>query len=170
MVDEPRDRLLVRLGGSAPIGLAAFDAKRRYTAINDWLAQLNGASIEQHIGRTVREMLPMLADQLEPVMRAIFDGGEPVYGIPLPVATNAPGRPAPPKPASSGSTTGPAGGWRSDASSSTRRQRKRALARRVAAGRDHERDGRAGAVTAATPSSARARGGRRAGHGHRVRH
>ena len=83
MVDEPRDRLLVRLGGSAPIGLAAFDAKLRYTAINDWLAQLNGASIEQHIGRTVREMLPMLADQLEPIMRAIFDGGEPVYGIPV---------------------------------------------------------------------------------------
>jgi PAS domain-containing protein len=83
MVDEPRDRLLVRLGGSAPIGLAAFDAKLRYTAINDWLAQLNGASVEQHIGRTLREMVPMLADQLEPVMRAIFDGGEPVYGIPV---------------------------------------------------------------------------------------
>jgi serine/threonine-protein kinase RsbW len=83
MVDEPRDRLLVRLGGSAPIGLAAFDAKLRYTAINDWLAQLNGASVEQHIGRTLREMLPMLADQLEPIMRAIFDGGEPVYGIPV---------------------------------------------------------------------------------------
>ena len=120
MVDEPRDRLLVRLGGSAPIGLAAFDAKLRYTAINDWLAQLNGASIEQHIGRTLREMLPMLADQLEPIMRAIFDGGEPVYGIPVTRQQRAHGRdPLAPKRASSGSTTGPAAAWRSAASSST---------------------------------------------------
>src|SRR5262245_4415791 len=77
------DRLLERLGGSAPIGLAAFDRKLRYTAINDYLARMNGATIEEHIGRTLREMLPTLADQLEPIMREIFEGGEPVYSVPV---------------------------------------------------------------------------------------
>jgi serine/threonine-protein kinase RsbW len=83
MGDEPRDRLLSRLGGSAPIGLAAFDRHLRYTAINNWLAETNGATVEAHIGRTVREVDPDLADRIEPLMREIFDGGDPVYGIPF---------------------------------------------------------------------------------------
>jgi serine/threonine-protein kinase RsbW len=81
MADEPRERLLSRLGGSAPIGLAAFDSHLRYVAINDWLAELNGNTVDAHLGRTVRDVIPELADQLEPIMREIFAGGDPVYGI-----------------------------------------------------------------------------------------
>jgi anti-sigma regulatory factor (Ser/Thr protein kinase)/GAF domain-containing protein len=83
MADEPRDRLLDQLGGSAPIGLAAFDRKLRYLAINQWLAEVNGARVADHIGRTFRDMVPELADRLEPIMRDVFAGGEPVYGVPI---------------------------------------------------------------------------------------
>ena len=83
MADEPRERLLSRLGGSAPIGLAALDPQLRYVAVNDWLAELNGGTVEAHLGKTVRDVIPELADQLEPIMREIFAGGEPVYGIPV---------------------------------------------------------------------------------------
>ena len=83
MADEPRERLLSRLGGSAPIGLAALDPQLRYVAVNDWLAELNGGTVEAHLGKTVRDVIPELADQLEPIMREIFAGGEPVYGVPV---------------------------------------------------------------------------------------
>jgi serine phosphatase RsbU (regulator of sigma subunit)/anti-sigma regulatory factor (Ser/Thr protein kinase) len=83
MGGAPRERLLHRLGGTSPIGLAAFDRKLRYTAINDWLAEFNGSTVEGHIGRTMREMAGPVAGDLEPTMHAIFDGGAPVYGIPV---------------------------------------------------------------------------------------
>jgi serine phosphatase RsbU (regulator of sigma subunit)/anti-sigma regulatory factor (Ser/Thr protein kinase) len=83
MPDEPRDRLLSRLGGSKPIGLAAFDRDLRYFAINDWMAELNGRTVADHIGKTMRDVAPLVADELEPIMREIIDGGEPVYGIPV---------------------------------------------------------------------------------------
>jgi serine/threonine-protein kinase RsbW len=83
MGDEPRDRLLNRLSGSAPIGLAAFDRHLRYLAVNEWLAAANGASIEAHLGHTVREIAPHHAERLEPLMQEVLDGGEPVYGVPF---------------------------------------------------------------------------------------
>jgi serine phosphatase RsbU (regulator of sigma subunit)/anti-sigma regulatory factor (Ser/Thr protein kinase) len=83
VAEVPRQQLLHRLGGPSPIGLAAFDRKLRYTAVNEWLAEFNGRSIDGHIGKTLREVVGDVADELEPVMRAILDGADPVYGIPL---------------------------------------------------------------------------------------
>jgi PAS domain-containing protein len=88
VVDEPRDSLS-EVGGGPPVGLAAFDGALRYVAVNGWLAELNGISVEEHIGRTMREVVPELADQLEPAIRATFDGGEPVYGRRVPQVSGA---------------------------------------------------------------------------------
>jgi PAS domain S-box-containing protein len=54
---------------TAPIGLAVLDTDLRYQRLNQRLAEINGISIEDHIGRTVREIVPALADANEPLLR-----------------------------------------------------------------------------------------------------
>ena len=50
---------------SAPIGLNVLDRDLRFVRINERLAEINGLSVEEHLGRTVRELLPELADTAE---------------------------------------------------------------------------------------------------------
>jgi PAS domain S-box-containing protein len=66
---------------SAPVGLCVLDAELRYVRINDRLADINGQPAAAHIGRTVREMVPALADAAEPAMRRVLQTGEPALGI-----------------------------------------------------------------------------------------
>lgn len=46
----------------APVGLCVLDRELRWVRINRRLAEINGFSPEAHIGKTVRELLPGLAD------------------------------------------------------------------------------------------------------------
>jgi PAS domain S-box-containing protein len=66
---------------TAPVGLCVLDQALRYVRINDWLADLNGQPAKAHIGRTVREMLPRLAPQLEPHYRRVLETGEAVLDV-----------------------------------------------------------------------------------------
>ncbi|GAP95491.1 PAS domain-containing protein [Leptolyngbya sp. NIES-2104] len=66
---------------TAPVGLCFNDTKLRYVRINQQLAEINGASVEHHIGRTVRELLPELADQIEPIYQQVIDSGEPILNL-----------------------------------------------------------------------------------------
>jgi len=63
---------------TAPIGLCVLDSSLRFVRINAWLARLNGRPAEAHIGRTVREMVPGIADVIEPIAHKVLDTGEPV--------------------------------------------------------------------------------------------
>lgn len=63
---------------TAPIGLCVLDRALRYVRINAWLARINGHVPEAHIGRTIREMVPGIADVLEPLARQVLETGEPV--------------------------------------------------------------------------------------------
>ncbi|HEY1230673.1 MAG TPA: PAS domain-containing protein, partial [Ramlibacter sp.] len=66
---------------TAPIGLAVLDTSLRYLRINKRLAAINGRSVEDHIGRTVAEVLPDLAPQAEQVLRRILETGEPLRDV-----------------------------------------------------------------------------------------
>jgi PAS domain S-box-containing protein len=65
----------------APVGLCVLDTELRYVRINDKLAAINGVSAADHIGRTVREVVPDIADQAEALLRRILETGEPALGI-----------------------------------------------------------------------------------------
>ncbi|MFS8116923.1 MAG: PAS domain S-box protein, partial [Microcoleus sp.] len=52
---------------STPVGLCFVDTNLRYIRMNECLAQINGRAIADHIGRTVREAIPELADMVEPI-------------------------------------------------------------------------------------------------------
>jgi PAS domain S-box-containing protein len=62
---------------TTPVGLAVLDTNLRYVRINQRLAQINGLPVEAHIGRTIREIVPDLADTAEPVLGRILETGEP---------------------------------------------------------------------------------------------
>lgn len=66
---------------TAPIGLCVFDAAGRFRRINARLAEINGLPVEAHIGRSVREVLPDLADAAENLFRTVMTTGEPVLGV-----------------------------------------------------------------------------------------
>ena len=56
---------LPRMYREAPVGLCCFDTKLWYVHINDWLATINGCMIEEHLGRTVGEVIPNVAAGIE---------------------------------------------------------------------------------------------------------
>ena len=45
------------------------------------LAQINGLSVSEHIGRTIREVLPEMADAIEPLYRQVIESGEPIFDL-----------------------------------------------------------------------------------------
>jgi len=66
---------------TAPIGLACLSPDCRYLQINQRLTEICGISVEDHLGRSVRECVPALADAVEGIVRSIMQTGEPVTGI-----------------------------------------------------------------------------------------
>lgn len=57
---------------SVPIGLCFMDTHLRFVRINDRLAEINGVSAAAHTGKTLREILPQQADDLEPLYREVI--------------------------------------------------------------------------------------------------
>jgi PAS domain S-box-containing protein len=74
---------------TAPVGLCFVDTDLRYLSMNERLAEINGRSVKEHIGRTVRDVLPDAADTLEPVFRRVIETGEPALNLEQSVATEA---------------------------------------------------------------------------------
>jgi PAS domain S-box-containing protein len=66
---------------SAPIGLSVLDTDLRFVRINQRLAEMNGLPVEEHLGRTVRELLPELADTAEALLRPVLETGEPLLNV-----------------------------------------------------------------------------------------
>jgi PAS domain S-box-containing protein len=63
---------------AASAGLAVLDKKLRYVQINETLAEIHGLSPREHIGKTLREVLPHLAPVVEPVLRKVLATGQHV--------------------------------------------------------------------------------------------
>ena len=66
---------------NATIGLAFFDRDIRYLRINRCLAEINGIPADAHLGRPLREVLPEIAETVEPIVRRIFETGRPHTGL-----------------------------------------------------------------------------------------
>jgi PAS domain S-box-containing protein len=66
---------------TAPIGLAFLSPDCRYVQINQRLTEICGISVADHIGRSVRETVPAVADQVEAIVASVLTTGEPVNNI-----------------------------------------------------------------------------------------
>ncbi|HPV77404.1 MAG TPA: PAS domain S-box protein [Gemmatimonadaceae bacterium] len=71
---------LVRM---SPIGMAIFDREMRFVRINASLAEINGLSVEAHLGQRVQELLPDLAAVVEPILTRVLEQGEQIRAIPV---------------------------------------------------------------------------------------
>ncbi len=85
---EPTD-ILDSLLNHIPAGIAILEGPDlRYVSINQMLADLNGLTVKDHIGRPLKEVLPDAAKNLLPIMRKIIKSGEAVlwreFSIKLP--------------------------------------------------------------------------------------
>ncbi len=63
---------------SAPVGIGFWDRDLRFVRVNDALAAINRATPEEHVGRTLADVLPGLGERLEPLYRSVLETGEPV--------------------------------------------------------------------------------------------
>jgi PAS domain S-box-containing protein len=70
--------LIEALVGGAPVGMAVFDADLRFVYVNRILAEINGRSVEAHLGRTVAEVLPDLAEVVTGLLRRVLEHGEEI--------------------------------------------------------------------------------------------
>ncbi|MCK6498214.1 MAG: PAS domain-containing protein, partial [Nitrospira sp.] len=68
---------------TVPVGLFMVDCDLRYVRVNGLMAELGRRSLDDHFGRTVREVLPDLADAIEPILRQVIETGEPVFDMEL---------------------------------------------------------------------------------------
>src|SRR5215470_13818942 len=66
---------------SAPVGLAFLSPDCRYQQINRRLTEICGLSVADHIGKSVRNTVPQVAEQVESLVQTILRTGEPITGI-----------------------------------------------------------------------------------------
>src|SRR5215469_7380638 len=78
LTNSPELRLIYE---TAPIGLAFLSTDCRYVMINQRLTEICGLPIANHLGRTVRETVPQVAEQVESIVQAILRTGESITGI-----------------------------------------------------------------------------------------
>lgn len=70
-----REHVLDSFFSASSVGLAILDQDLRYQRINQKIAQINGVPAPSHLGKTVREVIPGFADQLEPRLLRVLATG-----------------------------------------------------------------------------------------------
>jgi PAS domain S-box-containing protein len=73
-----REAQLQGFFNNAPVGMIMIDEQLRYVQVNELLAQINGRSIPDHIGKSLYEVVPNMAPQLAPLYQQVMAQGKPV--------------------------------------------------------------------------------------------
>jgi PAS domain S-box-containing protein len=89
---EARHRFaeLAAIYRTAPVGLASVDRDLRYLSVNGTLAEMNGVPAPAHVGRTIREIAPTMADEIESLIRTSIQMEGAVVRRELRSATHSP--------------------------------------------------------------------------------
>jgi PAS domain S-box-containing protein len=66
---------------TAPLGLCHMDTNLRFLRCNEKLAKINGIAAADHIGRTLREIVPDIAETMESVYRNVIESGQPEIDV-----------------------------------------------------------------------------------------
>lgn len=72
---------LERIYDTIPIGLALLTPDCRYVRLNSRMTEICGIPVADHLGRSVRETLPRLAQQVETIVHSVVTTGESIAGI-----------------------------------------------------------------------------------------
>jgi len=81
--ERPRLDQRVSIGSlmeSFPFAVAILDEDLHYVQVNQRMAQTNGVPVVEHAGRYLRDVVPQVADLVEPCLRRVLQTGESVLG------------------------------------------------------------------------------------------
>ena len=81
--------LLENLYTSSPAGLSLHAQDLKYIRINQALADINGFPVSEHIGKTVRELIPDIASNVEPILHQVIETNQPVCDVQIQGCTPA---------------------------------------------------------------------------------
>jgi PAS domain S-box-containing protein len=73
----------------APLGLGLIDRELRFLRVNPALAEMNGFSPEQHVGKKVWDLVPDLQETAEPILLKVLETGEPLRDVAITGTTSA---------------------------------------------------------------------------------
>ena len=73
----------------APLGLGLIDRELRFVRVNPALAEMNGFSPEQHVGKKVWDLVPDLQETAEPILLKVLETGEPLRDVAITGTTSA---------------------------------------------------------------------------------
>lgn len=76
---------------SSPVAVAFLDQDLRYIYANEALAAINGVPLKEHIGRTVWEVLPAWASDIQVVVEQVLATKQPLLNQEVSGETNPPG-------------------------------------------------------------------------------
>ena len=68
---------------AAPTGMGMVDAQLRYLKVNQRLAEMIGLPVEEIVGSSIQEVVPQVAEILEPLYRQVFATAEPITNFEL---------------------------------------------------------------------------------------
>ncbi len=68
---------------ASPAGMSMVDPQLRYIKVNQRLADITGRPVEEHRGKSIRQIVPQLADILEPLYLQVFATGKPILNLEL---------------------------------------------------------------------------------------
>ena len=91
---KDQEMVLHALMDHAPVGLVFFSTDSRFRVVNKRLAKLNGLAPEEHIGRTLEEVVPHLAPRAGKILRQVMETGKPVLDREFSCETNTTPGPA----------------------------------------------------------------------------
>ena len=69
------------LYSSAPIGLAFFSRDYRYLRVNQQLAEINRRRVEDHVGRTIEDVVGDASQAILPMIDRVFETGEAISDL-----------------------------------------------------------------------------------------
>jgi PAS domain S-box-containing protein len=91
---EAERALLNTLLDNAPVGFGFFDRDLRYVRLNPALAEFDGLTVEAHLGRALRDVLPRVTPEVVDALRRVLDTGARVVNKEFRSETpRTPGRP-----------------------------------------------------------------------------
>lgn len=73
--------LLENLFSASPVGLSLRDGNLRYVKINQAHAQMTGFSVEEHLGKTLGELIPEMGEKIAPLLNRVMETGEIILNI-----------------------------------------------------------------------------------------
>jgi PAS domain S-box-containing protein len=76
---------------NAPVGFAFFDRELRFLRVNQTFARLTGVTPLEHIGQSLADLDPNVAQQVEPRLREVQATRQPVINVEYRVRTPGPG-------------------------------------------------------------------------------